>query len=138
MPIEIETYRSAVYPWQCDSMGHMNTQFYTAIWDASSFQMLSKLSRFDEMQAMKRGWADIKSTTEYRHEVRSGALVHVRSSLTKVGNKAIEYHHTLLNSETDELHATCDIVTVLFDMVARKAVPLDDRIREKAKALGVG
>ena len=31
MPVEIETYRNAIYPWQCDSMGHMNTQFYTAI-----------------------------------------------------------------------------------------------------------
>jgi acyl-CoA thioester hydrolase len=138
MAVEIETYRSAVYPWHCDTMGHMNTQFYTAIWDAASFQMLSKLSRFDELQAHKRGWADIKSTTEYRHEVRAGALVHVRSSLTKVGNTSIEYHHTLLNSESGELHATCDIVTVLFDMAARKAMPLDAAIRAKAKGLGVG
>ena len=138
MTVEIETYRSAVYPWHCDTMGHMNTQFYTAIFDAASFQMLSRIRRYNELMAEKKGWADVKSTTEYRHEVRSGALVHVRSVLTKVGNKAIGYRHTLMNSETGELHATCELVTVLFDLAARKAIPLDDVVRRNAKELGVG
>ena len=30
MAAEIDTYRGVVYPWQCDCMGHMNTQFYCA------------------------------------------------------------------------------------------------------------
>lgn len=138
MATEIETYRSAVYPWHCDTMGHMNTQFYTAIFDAASFQLLSRLRRYGDMMEHKHGWADIKQTTEFKHEVRSGALVHVRSALTRLGNKTLEYRHTLVNSETDELHATCDIVTVLFDLAARKAIVLDDGIRAKAKELGVG
>lgn len=138
MPVEVETYRGAVYPWHCDNMGHMNTQFYTVIFDASSFQLLSRIARFVDLTAAKQGWADLKQTTEFKHEVRSGALVHVRSHLTRLGNKAFEYRHMLLNSETDVLHATCDVVTVLFDLNERKAVVLDDGIRARAKELGVG
>ena len=31
----LETYRGVAYPWLCDSMGHMNTQFYAAMYDSA-------------------------------------------------------------------------------------------------------
>jgi acyl-CoA thioesterase FadM len=58
--------------------------------------------------------------------------------LTRVGTKAIEYHHELYNTESGALHATADVVTVLFDQTARKALPVDEAIRERARALGIG
>ncbi len=137
MATEVETYRGAVYPWHCDTMGHMNTQFYTAIFDSASFHMLSRLVPYSQMQARKHGWADVKMTVVYEHETPAGALVHVRSTLTRLGSKAIEYRHSLLNSESGVLHATADIVTVLFDLTARKALPIDDAIRAKGKELGL-
>lgn len=138
MPVEIETYRNTIYPWQCDNMGHMNTQFYCAIFDSASFHMLGRLASFSEIQARNCGWADVKLTMEYKHETRAGALVHVKSHLTRVGSKAIEYHHELYNTETGALHATADVVTVLFDMGARKALPVSDEMRARAKELGIG
>jgi acyl-CoA thioester hydrolase len=136
MTVEIETYRNAIYPWQCDSMGHLNTQFYCAIFDASSFHLLARLVPFSEIQARQCGWADVKITIEYKHETRAGALVYVKSRLTRMGAKAIEYHHELYNTETGALHATADVVTVLFDMTARKALPVDDAMRARARELG--
>ena len=29
----IETWRGMAHPWNCDTMGHMNTRFYAAIYD---------------------------------------------------------------------------------------------------------
>jgi acyl-CoA thioester hydrolase len=138
MALEIETYRNAIYPWQCDSMGHLNTQFYCGIFDAASFHILARLAPFTEIQAKNHGWADVKITIEYKHETRAGALVYVKSRLTRVGTKAIEYHHELYNTESGALHATADVVTVLFDQTARKALPVDEAIRERARALGIG
>ena len=134
MAYELETYRGAVYPWHCDTMGHMNTQFYAVIFDAAGFQFLSPVSRGLEASNEKRGWADVKLSTEFKHEVRAGTLVHVRSSLTRIGTKSIEYRHSLLNSETGELHATCEAVTVRFDLIARKAVALEDTVRARLKS----
>lgn len=136
--IEIETYRGTVYPWHCDTMGHMNTQFYAAIFDSASFHMLSRLAPYSELEPMKRGWADVKQTIEYRHETRAGSLVFVKTALMRVGTKSVEFRHTMLNCETGTLHATSDNITVLFDLAARKALPLDAAIRERAKGLGVG
>lgn len=137
MAVEIETYRGVVYPWHCDSMGHMNTQFYCAIFDAASFHMLSRLGPYAELEPQSQGWADVKQTIEYKHETRAGALVHVKSVLLKTGNKSVEFRHSMLNSETGALHATSENITVLFDLKARRALPLSDAIRARRRELGV-
>jgi acyl-CoA thioester hydrolase len=137
MTVEIDTYRGVVYPWQCDSMGHMNTQFYCAIFDAASFHMLSRLGSYADLEPLGQGWADVKQTIEYRHETRADALVHVRSALTSAGNKSVAFRHTMLNSETGVLHATSENITVLFDLKARKALPLTEAVRRRCRELGV-
>jgi acyl-CoA thioester hydrolase len=137
MAVEIETYRNTIYPWQCDNMGHMNTQFYCGIFDAASFHMLSRLGPYAELEPLGQGWADVKQTIEYKHETRAGALVHVKSELLRAGGKSVAFRHDMLNSETGALHATSQNITVLFDLKARKAVPLSDAIRARCRGLGV-
>ena len=132
----IETYRGVAYPWHCDSMGHMNTQFYAALYDGASFHFLSRLAAYSELERVGFGWADVKQVIEYKHEIRSGSLLIVRSSITRIGNKSVEYRHRLSNSETDQLHSTCDQVTVLFDLKRRCGAPLTDQIRQRAAELG--
>jgi hypothetical protein len=41
----VETYRGVAYPWQCDAMGHMNTQFYSALYDGAGFHFLAMLAQ---------------------------------------------------------------------------------------------
>jgi acyl-CoA thioester hydrolase len=135
MTAAVETYRGVAYPWNCDSMGHMNTQFYAALYDGASFHFLSMLAPYAELQKSGLGWADVRQMIEYKHEVRSGSLLIVRSTLKRLGNKSVEYLHELRNVETDELHSTSEQVTVLFDLNKRAAAPLDDTIRRRGKTL---
>ena len=93
----IETYRGVAYPWHCDSMGHMNTQFYSALYDGASFHFLSLLAPYNELQKAGMGWADVRQLIEYKHEVPAGALLLVRTTLKRVGNKSVEYLHELRN-----------------------------------------
>ena len=51
----VETYRGVAYPWNCDSMGHMNTQFYAALYDGASFHFLSMLAPYNELKARGLG-----------------------------------------------------------------------------------
>lgn len=133
-----ETYRGVAYPWLCDSMGHMNTQFYAAMYDSASFHFLSRLAPFAELQQIGRGWADVRQTIEYKHEVRAGSLLVIRSRLQRLGNKSVQFLHEMRNAESDALHSTSENTTVLFDLVKRAAVPLDAAIRRRGEALGVG
>ena len=131
----VETYRSVAYPWNCDTMGHMNTQFYAAIYDGASFHFLSMLAPYNELKKVGMGWADVRQTIEYKHEVPSGSLLVVRSTLKRLGNKSVEYLHELINVETGDLHSTSEQVTVLFDLNKRLSAPLDEAIRRRGKAL---
>jgi acyl-CoA thioester hydrolase len=133
----VETYRGVAYPWNCDSMGHMNTQFYAALYDGASFHFLSMLAPYDALKESGLGWADVRQTIEYKHEVRAGSLLVVKTALKRLGNKSVEYRHQILNAATGALHSTSEQVTVLFDLNARAAAPLTDAIRSRGAALGI-
>ena len=81
----VETYRNVVYPWQCDHMGHMNAQFYAAVFDAACFGILNHVARMPDLSEKGLGWADIRQVIEYRHEIRSGTMMLVRSWVVEVG-----------------------------------------------------
>ena len=133
----IETYRGVAYPWQCDAMGHMNTQFYSALYDGAGFHFLAMLGPNAELAPKGLGWADVRQLIEYKHEVTAGAMLLVRTMLTRLGTKSVEYRHEIRNAETDRLHSTSEQVTVLFDLKLRQSVPLDDAIRRRAAAMVV-
>jgi acyl-CoA thioester hydrolase len=135
--MSIVTHLGVVYPWLCDSMGHMNTQHYAAMYDAATFHFLNALAPQQALADLGRGWADIKQTIEYKHEARSGGLVTIHTCPLRVGGKSVSFLHEMRNSETDAVHSTCENVTVLFDLKARKAIPLDEAIRAAAKRLGL-
>ena len=42
------------------------------------------------------------------------------------------------NAESDDLHSTCAMTSVLFDLQARKAIVIEDWMRERAKVLADG
>jgi acyl-CoA thioester hydrolase len=137
MAQSVETYRGVAYPWNCDTMGHMNTQFYAALYDGASFHFLSMLAPYGELKKSGFGWADVRQLIEYKHEVPAGSLLMVRTTLRRLGNKSVEYLHELHNAETDLLHSTSEQVTVLFDLTKRAAAPLDVAIHRRAAALGL-
>lgn len=131
----IETFRGVVYPWHCDTMGHMNTQFYASLYDGATLHFLARLCPNALMKAAGHGWADVRQLIEYRNEAVAGDLLLVRTALIRLGKKSIEYQHELVNVETDKLHATSTQVTVLFDLEQRRSAPLTDAIRARAMGL---
>jgi acyl-CoA thioester hydrolase len=134
---EFETYRGMAYPWLCDSMGHMNTQHYAAMYDTAGFHFLSQVMPYVELSKSGLGWADVRQLIEYKQEVRSGTLVVIRSHLTRLGGKSIGYVHEMRGAETGILHSTSEMVTVLFDLEKRAAATLTDAIRARGREMGV-
>ncbi|MDF2764376.1 MAG: thioesterase superfamily protein [Rhodospirillales bacterium] len=131
----VETYRGVAYPWLCDAMGHMNTQFYSTLYDGAAFHFLALIAPTSELAPRRLGWADVRQTTEYKHEVRAGSLLVITTRLVKLGTSSITYLHEMRNVESGLLHSTSELVTVLFDLDARRAAPLDAAARGRAAAL---
>jgi len=131
---EIETFRGVAYPWHCDAMGHMNTQFYSALFDGATLHALAAIAPSSELESTGLGWADVRQLIEYRHEVRSGALLRVRTAFLRLGRSSITYRHSLVGAETGDLHATSEQTTVLFDLAQRKATEISRAMRDRAQA----
>jgi acyl-CoA thioester hydrolase len=68
MAIWTENYRGVAYPWHCDSMGHMNTQFYAAMYDSATFHFLSRLSPYTDLEKRQFGWDGCAAA----HRVQAG------------------------------------------------------------------
>lgn len=131
----IETYRGVAYPWLCDGMGHVNVQFYAKLYDGASWHFLAQVAPAAELGPNGLGWADVRQLVEYQREVRSGALLVVRTRLVRLGTRSVEYVHGLHDAEDGGLYSTNATVTVLFDLEARRATPLTDAMRERCTAL---
>jgi acyl-CoA thioester hydrolase len=130
------TYRGAVYPSQCDHMGHMNVMWYVAKFDEATWLLFSAIGLTrSRLSADRRGMAGVEQHIEYRHELFAGDVVTVNSTVLEVKEKAIRFAHEMKNDETGEIAARTVLVAVHLDAVARRACAFPDDVRKRASAL---
>lgn len=131
----IETLRAVAQPWLCDAMGHMNVRFYAAFFDDASSHFVGSLGGgVDQLAPAHLGWADVRHVVEFREEVRSGGLLTICSRVIKVGRTSLTFRHDL-TGPTGNLHATMEVVSVMFDLSKRATFALPDNIRRAAEQL---
>ncbi|MCI5078575.1 thioesterase family protein [Oricola sp.] len=131
----IECYRGVVHPWLCDSMGHMTTRHYTAMFDDASYHLLAALGFTPDHLAAGIGFADVKMTTTFVAELNAGALTVVFGRVVRVGNKSLTTHYRMCDRHTGETAAELEVVTTQFDLKSRRAVPLLPEIRAASEAM---
>ena len=129
----VETFRGVAYPWLCDSMGHMNTQHYCALFDGATFHYLALMGGPRHLKQSQRGWVDAKQTIEYYREILAGDLLVISTTMRRVGRSSLSFRHELVDLEDGELRATSDHVVVHFDLGKRGSLPLSETMTAKAK-----
>ncbi|AGH46409.1 acyl-CoA thioesterase [Paraglaciecola psychrophila] len=127
-------YKGVCHPWLCDSMGHMTTRHYMAMFDDASYHFLNRVFGWSgtDSQNNNIGWADVKHTIEYLLEVRSGQLLDVTGILIRVGGKSITVSYEMRETGSNKIVATLNSISVLFDTDAREAITLSDDMRIRA------
>ena len=130
------TYRGAVYPSQCDHMGHMNVAWYVAKFDEATWQLFAAIGLTpSRLRAERLGMAGVEQHIEYKRELFAGDVVTVFSSVLEVKDKAIRFAHEMKNDETGEVAARTVLVAVHLDTSTRKARSLPSDVRERARAM---
>ncbi len=115
-------------------MGHLTTRHYVAMFDDSIHHLFAELgANLDQMQKRGEGFAAVKSTLEYKQELRSGDLIVIEGTMLKLGDKSFVHRYEMSNRTTGELAATMENITIAFDLQARKAVPLFESFRKSAQ-----
>ncbi len=87
------------------------------------------MAKKSELDSRGCGWVDMRQVIEYKHEVRSGELLLIRTQLTKIGNSSLGFLHEMRDTEQETLRATSEHVVAMFSLTARKSTPLDDTTR---------
>lgn len=128
------TYRGVVYPWQCDHNGHMNVMWYVSKFDEANWSLLARVGLLKPSYAHEegRGFAALQQNISYKREVFAGELLEIRSRLLEVREKVVRFEHEMINSENNEIAATCAMTTIHMDRTARKSAPIPSEIRTAA------
>jgi acyl-CoA thioester hydrolase len=130
------TYRGAVYPSQCDHMGHMNVMWYVAKFDEATWQLFATIGLTpSRLRSEPIGMAGVEQHIEYKRELYAGDVVTVFSRLLEVKDKSIRFAHEMRNDESGEVAATTILVAVHLDRSTRRARALPDDVKERARAL---
>jgi acyl-CoA thioester hydrolase len=130
------TYCGAVYPWQCDHVGHMNIMWYVGKFDEANWNLFARIGLTPTyLRQSNRGMAAVQQNISYKRELLAGDIVEIRSTLLEIGEKSVRFVHEMRNAETGEIAATCEITGVHMDRQARKSVPFEDTIRRTAARL---
>ena len=128
------TYRGAVYPSECDHMGHLNVAFYVAKFDQATWQLFAALGMTRaRLDAENIGMAGVEQHIEYKHELFPGDVVTVTSEVLEVKDKAIRFAHEMRNDATGEVAARMLVVAVHLDRAARRARSFPEDVRERAR-----
>jgi len=127
------TFIGVAHPWMCDVMGHMNVRHYAGMFDDASFQLLGHIA--GKIPDEGFGWADVRSTTEYKREVPAGDLLTIRSHVVKVGRSSIMFRQKMVGSLDGELCALNETTTVYFDKIERRSIALEPEMRVRAEQL---
>ena len=130
----ISVYKGVSHPNLCDIMGHMTTRHFIAMFDDASYHFLFQVFDWNGEQSAYEdiGWADVKHVIEYNAEVGAGDLLEISAELVKIGTKSITVNYAMQNLSRNELAATLESTSVLFDLKARKALALTDTMRSAA------
>ena len=130
------TYRGTVYPWQCDHVGHMNVMWYVGKFDEATWHLFAAIGLTPSyLRGGHRGMAAVQQNISYQKELLAGDIVEVKSRVVEMREKVIRFVHDMINAETGEIAASCELTAVHLDRNARKSIAFEDAIRAKADKL---
>ena len=136
----IETFRKAVDPGECDILGHMNVSRYFGACSDAVFSLQTQLGLgLSNITGGRRlSFAVVHAESDFKSEVMAGEVIYMRTAIEDIGNKSVLFRHRLFRAEQDHLAFEASFKCVLLDLVARKATPIPDDIRDAAERLQAG
>ncbi len=131
-PRVFETYRGMVMAQEIDSNGHMNVQFYSRKFDAATAQFMIIVGHdLKQFRSEDLGFAYVELTIKYLRELFEDQAVHIETEVLDCANKVVTIQHTMRNSAEDSVAAIAEVKWVIFDKIARKAIPVPQVLRDE-------
>jgi acyl-CoA thioester hydrolase len=132
----METARGIVHAWQCDHMGHANLRAYAEFFEQALWHVFNRIGMTPSLlRTNDYRMAGVQQNISYRKELLPGDLVYVRSRLAEISERKLRMEHEMVNAESEEICATCELTAVCIDAKTRKPRPFPREVSEKARGL---
>ena len=133
------TYRGAVYPRDCDHIGHMNIASYGTKFDEANWVLFCEIGLTPAyLRGEHYGMAGVQQNISYRQELFAGDVIEIRSQMLEVAEKRLRFRHEMRKVEDGSVVAVSELTAVHLDKRQHKACALPDAIRQSASALIAG
>ena len=127
----MQTLCRPVSPRDCDILGHMNVAAYVdAVSDAMFIiQGMAGLDRA-AMVTTQRSFVAARLECDYRAEMLAGDVLRMDSRVLHVGTKSARFGHVMTRASDGAVVFVAENVSVHFDLAARRALPIQDDLRQ--------
>jgi acyl-CoA thioester hydrolase len=117
----VETNRSVVNTWECDTNNHMNARFFMARFSDAQGHMWAHAGLGRHEQAARGlATATVEMRLVYFRELRAGETLFVRTGILPGEGRTIRYRHWLFSGDTGEPACAAEGAGLLFDKASRK------------------
>lgn len=124
----LATYHGVVSPAMCDNDGWLATRAYMGIVSDAVPNLLVQIYGVDRSDSGVGG-AALEYRFVYRRAPRAGDLITVRSAVKQVAARTYTFAHWLFDLSTGHALATAEVVAVMLDLQARRAIEIPAEIR---------
>jgi acyl-CoA thioester hydrolase len=134
-----DTARGTIHVWQCDHMGHANLRAYSEFFEQALWQVFARIGitpsllRGDEIRM-----AGVQQNITYRKELLPGDVVFVQSRLVDLRERSLTMRHEMINIESAEVCAVCELTAVCVDAKTRKSRAFPAEVMIKANEIVQG
>ncbi|MBX9588714.1 MAG: thioesterase family protein [Hyphomonadaceae bacterium] len=130
------TYRGAVYPRDCDHIGHVNVATYGAKFDEANWVFFCEIGLTPSyLRGERHGMAGVQQNIAYKQELFAGDVIEIRTQVLDVADKRLRFRHEMRSIESATVVAVSEITAVHLDKQGHKACALPEAVRRSAKAL---
>lgn len=75
------------------------------------------------------GWPRVNASADFKKPIKFGDLIKVSVSIAEIRTRSIRYAFEFRVNESDEIHATGEMVSVCVDLATMKAIEIPPTIR---------
>ena len=75
------------------------------------------------------GWPRVNASADFKKPIKFGDLIRVSVSIAELRTRSIRYTFEFRVNESDEIHATGEMVSVCVDLATMKAIEIPSKIR---------
>ena len=119
----LHRWTGTVLPDWIDYNGHMNVAYYVMVFDRATEAFHASVGIDDSYRRAGHSTFAVEHHIAYLRELHAGARIACATRLTGLDDKRLTLFQELTDEGSGTLAATCEMLALHIDFVARKAVP---------------